>query len=279
MVSPAQKKQAVACVVDQRLCSERRACRYLGVHRSTYRYPVKSPLPQQVQLHQRIVSLSWQYPRYGYRRIRAVLEREGWSVSRKQVQRIRRKEGLKVHPKPQRISRQGVSTGLPTQATHRNHVWTWDFIFDRTDKGSTLKMLTMLDEYTRQCLAIRVERQIRSGQVLATLWQAMMQYGIPEHIRSDNGTEFIAGKIQRWLRVNQIKTLYIEPGSPWQNGYIESFHSRFRDECLNREWLLNLREARVVIEDWRQHYNTERPHSRLGYLSPENYIKHQKVSP
>ena len=279
MVSPAQKKQAVACVVDQRLCSERRACRYLGVHRSTYRYPVKSPLPQQVQLHQRIVSLSWQYPRYGYRRIRAVLEREGWSVSRKQVQRIRRKEGLKVHPKPQRIPRQGVSTGLPTQATHRNHVWTWDFIFDRTDKGSTLKMLTMLDEYTRQCMAIRVERQIRSGQVLATLWQAMMQYGIPEHIRSDNGTEFIAGKIQRWLRVNQIKTLYIEPGSPWQNGYIESFHSRFRDECLNREWLLNLREARVVIEDWRQHYNTERPHSRLGYLSPENYIKHQKVSP
>ena len=279
MVSPAQKKQAVAYVVDQRLCSERRACRYLGVHRSTYRYPVKSPLPQQVQLHQRIVSLSWQYPRYGYRRIRAVLEREGWSVSRKQVQRIRRKEGLKVHPKPQRISRQGVSTGLPTQATHRNHVWTWDFIFDRTDKGSTLKMLTMLDEYTRQCLAIRVERQIRSGQVLATLWQAMMQYGIPEHIRSDNGTEFIAGKIQRWLRVNQIKTLYIEPGSPWQNGYIESFHSRFRDECLNREWLLNLREARVVIEDWRQHYNTERPHSRLSYLSPENYIKHQKVSP
>ena len=279
MVSPAQKKQAVAYVVDQRLCSERRACRYLGVHRSTYRYPVKSPLPQQVQLHQRIVSLSWQYPRYGYRRIRAILEREGWSVSRKQVQRIRRKEGLKVHPKPQRIPRQGVSTGLPTQATHRNHVWTWDFIFDRTDKGSTLKMLTMLDEYTRQCLAIRVERQIRSGQVLVTLWQAMMQYGIPEHIRSDNGTEFIAGKIQRWLRINQIKTLYIEPGSPWQNGYIESFHSRFRDECLNREWLLNLREARGVIEDWRQHYNTERPHSRLGYLSPENYIKHHKVSP
>ena len=278
MVSPAQKKQAVACVGDQRLCSERRACLYMGVHRSTYRYPVKSPLPQQVQLHQRIVSLSWQYPRYGYRRIRAVLEREGWSVSRKQVQRIRRKEGLKVRPTPQRIPRQGVSTGLPTQATHRNHVWTWDFIFDRTDKGSTLKMLTMLDEYTRQCLAIRVERQIKSGQVLATLWQAMMAYGLPEHIRSDNGTEFIAGKIQRWLHENQIKTLYIEPGSPWQNGYIESFHSRFRDECLNREWLLNLREARVVIEDWRQHYNTERPHSRLGYLSPEDYIKHRKVS-
>ena len=279
MVSPAQKKQAVANVVEQRLCSERRACRYLGVHRSTYRYPVKPTPPQQVQLHQRIVALSWQYPRYGYRRIRALLAREGWSVSRKQVQRIRRKEGLKVRPKPPRIPRQGVSTGLPTQATHRNHVWTWDFIFDRTDKGSTLKMLTMLDEYTRQCLAIRVERQIRSEQVLATLWQAMTTYGIPEHIRSDNGTEFIAQKIQAWLRDNQIKTLYIDPGSPWQNGYIESFHSRFRDECLNREWLWKLCEARVVIEDWRQHYNTERPHSRLGYLSPEGFIENRNVSP
>ena len=148
MVSPAQKKQAVAHVFGHGLCSERRACRYLGVPRSTFRYPVKLPLPHQAQLHQRIVALSRHDPRYGYRRIRAVLEREGWSVSRKQVQRIRRKEGLKVRPKPQRIPRQGISTGLPTQATHRNHVWTWDFIFDRTDKGSTLKMLTMLDEYT-----------------------------------------------------------------------------------------------------------------------------------
>jgi putative transposase len=279
VVSPAQKKQAVEHVIGQGLCSVRRACHYLGLHRSTYRYRPRQLLPQQIQLYQRIVALSWHYPRYGYRRIRALLAQEGSLVSRKQVQRIRRKEGFKVRPKPQRLRRQGVSTGLPTQATHRNHVWTWDFIFDRTDKGSTLKMLTMLDEYTRQCLAIRVERQIRSDQVLATLWQAMMQYGIPQHIRSDNGTEFIAGKIQRWLRENQIKTLYIEPGSPWQNGYIESFHSRFRDECLNREWLLNLREARVVIKDWRLHYNTERPHSRLGYLSPEDYIKHQIVSP
>ena len=273
MVSLAQKKQAVDHVIAQGLCSVRRACGYLGLHRSTYRYRLKQPLPQQVQLHQRIVALSWQYPRHGYRRVRALLARDGCSVSRKQVQRIRREEGLKVRPKPKRIPRHGVSTGLPIEATHRNHVWTWDFIFDRTDKGSTLKMLTMLDEYTRQCLAIRVERQIKSGQVLATLWQAMMAYGLPEHIRSDNGTEFIAGKIQRWLHENQIKTLYIEPGSPWQNGYIESFHSRFRDECLNREWLLNLREARVVIEDWRQHYNTERPNSRLGYLSPEEFIQ------
>jgi len=276
---PGAEEASRRLCVRHGFCSERRACRYLGVPRSTVRYPVKLPQPHQVQLHQRIVALSRHDPRYGYRRIRAVLEREGWSVSRKQVQRIRRKEGLKVRPKPQRIPRQGISTGLPTQATHRNHVWTWDFIFDRTDKGSTLKMLTMLDEYTRQCLAIRVERQIRSGQVLATLWQAMRTYGIPEHILSDNGSEFIAQKIQTWLRENQIKAIYIDPGSPWQNGYIESFHSRFRDECLNREWLLNLREARVVIEDWRQHYNEERPHSRLGYLSPEDVLANQKVSP
>jgi putative transposase len=234
---------------------------------------LKPPTDQQQQLYQRIVALSWQYPRYGYRRIRALLEQEGWSISRKQVQRIRRREGLNVHSKPKKISRRGVSTGLPTQATHRNHVWTWDFVFDRTENGGTLKMMTLLDEYTRQCLVIFVDRQITSAQVLTTLWRAMMTYGIPEHIRSDNGSEFIAQKVQKWLKDTHIKTIYIDPGSPWQNGYIESFHSRFRDECLDREVLLNLREARVVIEDWRQHYNRERPHSRLGYKSPEAFIE------
>ena len=140
-------------------------------------------------------------------------------------------------------------------------------------------MLTMLDEYTRQCLAIRVRTPdpIRAG--LSHALASDDDHGIPEHIRSDNGTEFIAQKIQAWLRDNQIKTLYIDPGSPWQNGYIESFHSCFRDECLNREWLWKLCEARVVIEDWRQHYNTERPHSRLGYLSPEGFIENRNVSP
>ena len=273
MVSPAQKKTAVAHVVGQRMCSVRRACLDLAMARSTYRYAPKPVPDRQQQLHQRIVVLSWAYPRYGYRRIRRVLTKEGWTVSRKQVQRIRRREGLKVRPKPKKIPRRGVSTGLPTQAEHRHHVWTWDFIFDRTDTGGTLKMMTLLDEYTRQCLTIRVERQITSAQVLEVLEKAMIQYGVPGYIRSDNGSEFIANKVQQWLRDHHIKTIYIDPGSPWQNGYIESFHSRFRDECLNREWLLNLREARVVIEDWRQHYNIERPHSRLGYLSPEEFIQ------
>ena len=234
---------------------------------------------RQEQLYQRIISLSWHHPRYGYRRIRALLAREGWTVSRKQVQRIRRREGLKVRSKPKKITRHGISTGLPTQATHRHHVWTWDFIFDRTDNGGTLKMMTLLDEYSRQSLAIQVERQITAPQVLGVLEQAMIQFGVPGHIRSDNGPEFIAAKVQQWLRDNQIKTIYIDPGSPWQNGYIESFHSRFRDECLSREMLLNLREARVVIADWRQHYNRERPHSRLGYLSPEDFIQTKILTP
>ena len=273
---PSLKKQAVDYVVEQKLCSERKACRIIGLRRSTGRYRAK-PLPdKKQQLHQRIIVLSWQHPRYGYRRIRILLEQEGWHVSRKQVQRIRRKEGLKVRSKPKKRPRRGISTGLPMQATHRNHVWTWDFLFDRTENGGTLKMMTLLDEDTRQHLAIRVERQITATQVLETVRWAMMTYGIPGHIRSDNGSEFIAQKVQKWLKDNEIKTLYIDPGSPWQNGYIESSHSRFRDECLDREVLLNLREARVVIEDWRQHYNRERPHSRLGYRSPEAFIEAEK---
>ena len=211
--------------------------------------------------------------------IRALLAREGWTVSRKQVQRIRRREGLKIRSKSKKIPRRGRSTGLPTQAMHRHHVWTWDFIFDRTDSGGTLKMMTLLDEYSRPSLAIQVERQITAAQVLGVLEQTMIQYGVPGYIRSDNGPEFIAAKVQQWLANNQIKAIYIDPGSPWQNGYIESFHSRFRDACLSREMLLNLRKARVVIADLRQHYNRERPHSRLGYLSPEDYIQTKILTP
>ena len=142
------------------------------------------------------MALSWAYPRYGYRRIRSALAKEGWTVSRKQVQRIRRREGLKVRPKTKKISRRGVSTGLPTQATHPHHVWTWDFIFDRTDNGGTLKMMTLLDEYTRQCLTIRVERQITSTHVLEVLKKAMAQYAVPGYIRSDNGSEFMTNKFR-----------------------------------------------------------------------------------
>jgi len=165
--------------------------------RSTYDYRPRPAPPHQDQLHQRIMALSWAHPRYGYRRIRVLLGREGWMVSRKHVQHIRRQEGLKVRPKPKKIPRRGLSTGLPTQATHRHHVWTWDFIFDRTDKGGTLKMMTLLDEYTRQSLAIQVERPLTASEVLAVLERAMARYGVPGYIRSDNGPEFIAAKVQQ----------------------------------------------------------------------------------
>jgi putative transposase len=272
VVSPSQKKAAVAHVIDQQLCSMRRACHYLGLPRSTYRYTPKPLTDRQQQLHQRIETLSWANPRYGNRRIRRLLTKEGWTIHRKQVQRFRRCQGLKVRPKPKKISRRGTSTGAADPSDPSSSRVDLDFIFDRTDNGGTLKIMTLLDEYTRQCLVIQVERQITAVQVLSVLEKAMAQYGIPDYIRSDNGPGFIAIKVQQGLKDHQIKTIYIDPGSPWQNGYIESFHSRFRDECLSREMLLNLREARVVIEDGRPHYNTERPHSRLGYLSPEEFI-------
>jgi transposase InsO family protein len=208
-----------------------------------------------------------------------MLRREGWTVSKKQVQRLRRLVGLKVKLPRQRRRRQGVSTGWVERATHRHQVWSWDFIHDRTDNGGTLKMLTLIDEYTRQCLAIRPARKLTSEDVLEVVKEAVREHGAPDHLRSDNGSEFIAHVVQDWFREHGIKTIYIAPGSPWQNGWIESFLARLRDECLNRELLLNLREARVVIEDFRRDYNEERPHSKLGYLSPNQWIEKQSSSP
>ncbi len=214
------------------------------------------------------MELSGEHPRYGYRRIAVLLRREGWRVGKRHIQRLRRDAGLRVPPTQRKLVRRGVSTGLPTTATHRNHVWTWDFIADATVRGGALKLLTILDEYTRECHVLWAERALKAADVLHWLQKAVEQHGAPEYLRSDNGSEFIAKIVQRWLKENRIKTLYIEPGSPWQNGFVESFHGRFRDECLNREQLWTLTEARVVVGDYRQQYNEVRPHSRLGYESP-----------
>jgi len=223
--------------------------------------------------------LSLKHPRYGYRRIAAVLRQEGWPVGKRHIQRLRRAEGLRVPPTKRKLIRRGVSTGLPTTATHRNHVWTWDFIADATVRGGALRILTILDEHTRECHVLRVERALRAQDVLTWLEKAIEQQGAPEYLRSDNGSEFIAKIVQRWLAENHIKTIYIEPGSPWQNGFVESFHGRFRDECLNREQLWTLTEARVVIGDYRCEYNQHRPHSRLGYLSPAWFAAQLSPSP
>jgi transposase InsO family protein len=184
-----------------------------------------------------------------------------------------------VPPTKRKLIRRGFSTGLPTNATHRNHVWTWDFIADATVRGGALRILTILDEYTRECHVLRVDRALRSQDVLTWLQKAVQEQGAPEYLRSDNGSEFIARIVQKWLKVTGIKTIYIEPGSPWQNGFVESFHGRFRDECLNREQLWTLTEARVVIGDYRCQYNQSRPHSRLGYLSPAQFAAQNSPSP
>ena len=268
IVSPAHRRAAAAELVAAGMCSGRAVGRYLGLARSTFGYRGRPATAAEAQLRKELLALSAKHPRYGYRRIAALLRRKGWHVGKRHIQRLRRAEGLRVPPTKRKLIRRGVSTGWPTTATHRNQVWTWDFIADATVRGGALRMLTILDEYTRECHVLWVDRALKSADVLHWLQNAITKHGAPEHLRSDNGSEFIAKIVQRWLKENGIKTIYIEPGSPWQNGFVESFHGRFRDECLNREQLWTLTEARVVVGDYRQEYNLERPHSRLGYESP-----------
>jgi putative transposase len=278
-LSPAARREHVRRLTQEGVCSIRAGCRMLNLARSTWRYRGKAPSEREKALHRRLAELSAKHPRYGYRRIAALLRQEGWEVGKRQVQRWRREEGLRVPPTRRKLVRRGVSTGLPTQALHRGHVWTWDFIADATVRGGALRILTILDEYTRECHVLRADRALRSRDVLEWLQKAIQEHGAPAYLRSDNGPEFIANIVQEWLKENGVRTLYIEPGSPWQNGFVESFHGRFRDECLNREQLHTLTEARVVIGDYRQEYNRHRPHSRLGYLSPAAFAKNHRPSP
>jgi len=216
----------------------------------------------------RVVALSRKHPRYGYRRITALLRREGRVVNAKRVARLRRAEGLQVRKRQRRLRRVGPGQEERLRATQPNEVWSWDFVADQTEAGSAFRILTLIDEHTRQCLAAHVAWSIRAQDVLRVLEAVMREHGTPQHIRSDNGPEFIAYAIQDWLRERQIKTLYIKPGSPWENAYIESFHDKFRDECLKREVFGHLAEARVIIGQWRREYNECRPHSSLGYRTP-----------
>lgn len=210
------------------------------------------------------------YGRYGYRLIAGLLRLEGWHVNRKRVERIWRKEGLKVPQKQPRRRRLWLNDGscIRLRPEHKDHVWSYDFVFDRTSDGRPLKMLTVIDEYTRESLAIKVERQLKSREVLECLVELFVRRGIPEHIRSDNGVEFTAKAVRKWLKRLGVKTLYIEPGSPWENGYIESFNGSLRYELLNTEIFDTLLEAKVLTERWRREYNQVRPHSSLGYRPP-----------
>jgi len=214
---------------------------------------------------------SLRHRKWGYTKITKLLKDDGWAVGKRLVGRIRRELGLRIPQRKPRKRRQGPSTGLPTKATHRGHVWCWDFIHDRTVRGGSLKMLTVVDEYTRECHLIHVDRRIRACNVRDQLFRLIERHRAPEHIRSDNGSEFIEYSLREWLGEEGIKTLYIDPGCPWQNGYIESFHSHFREECLDREQLWTLSEARVVLEDWRREYNELRPHKSLKLETPKHF--------
>jgi len=272
VVSPSRKRRAARQLVREKSCSVRAACRSLRLSRSSYYYePKKGDLEE--RLVKRLKELRKKHARYGYRRMTALLKREGWRVNRKRIQRLMRKEGLKVVTVQKKRRRMGMSTSERKSAEYPGHVWSWDFEYDRTEDGRQLKFLNIVDEYTRECFMNRPYRCIGAREVIAELRSLMAEYGVPEHIRSDNGSEFIAAEIQRWMTANNIGTIYIQPGSPWENPYIESFNGKFRDECLNREAFTSILEARVVVEDWRREYNEYRPHSSLGYMTPVEFSR------
>jgi len=241
----------------------------IGQARSTQRYDTSGKTDED-SLCSDIIRLATKYGRYGYRRITALLRDSGWQVNHKRVERIWRQEGLKVPKKQSKRGRLWLNDGscVRLRPTHRHHVWSYDFVMDRTHDGRPIKILTLIDEYSRQCLAIAVDRSIKSDDVLHTLSNQFLIHGIPENIRSDNGPEFTAKTVRRWLERIGVKTAFIEPGSPWENGYNESFNGKLRDEVLNREVFYNITEAKVVIENWRKEYNTVRLHSSLDYRPP-----------
>jgi transposase InsO family protein len=246
------------------------ACRALELARSSY-YRQGDGEKRKLPVPEEIIQTSQEHPRYGYRRVTALLRRRGLEINAKRVQRIRRVEGLQVRKKQRRMRRLGRSTGLRQRARRANQVWSWDFVEDQTEKGTRFRILTLMDEHTREWHAVHVGWSIRAVEVIQVVTAAMRRHGVPSHLRSDNGPEFVAHAIQDWLKERGVKTIYIRPGSPWENAHIESFHDKFRDECLNREIFGSLREAKVVIEQWRQEYNSKRPHSSLGYQTPAEF--------
>ena len=249
--------------------SERRACEVISQPRMTQRYKTKQP-DKDKALTAEINKLAKKYKRYGYRMITAKLKQDGWIVNHKRIQRICQKEGLQVPYRHKFKKAKGTSENscAVKKAEYPNHVWTYDFMSDQTEDGGKLKLLTVLDEFTRESLAIEVGRSMRAKDVIAVLEYLFIVRGVPKFVRSDNGPEFIADAIKKWLKRNHVETLYIAPGSPWENGYIESFNGKLRDDVLNREVFYSVKEAKVIVEQWRLEYNNHRPHSGLYYMTP-----------
>ncbi|WP_120222558.1 IS3 family transposase [Sphingopyxis sp. FD7] len=280
LLSPARRRRCIDHIRRMMPVSERRLCRVLGQHRSTQR---KAPrgADDEAALTEDIIALARQYGRYGYRRVTALLRDAGWHVNRKRVERIWRREGLKVPQRQPKRGRLWLNDGscIRLRPEYPGHVWSYDFVEGRTHDGRKYRILSIIDEASRECLALPVARKLRSDDVLAALAELFVTRGPPAHIRSDNGPEFIATAVQQWLAQIGVKTLYITPGSPWENGYCESFNGSLRDELLNGEIFYSLAEAQILIEAWRRHYNTIRPHSSLGYRPPAPEAVPSPVSP
>lgn len=272
-MSPAKRQAAVEYVIKEHRVSERMACRVLQVNRTAVRYiPIK--LPDEDEMRQKVIELATNYGRYGYRRIADMLRNTGIKINHKRVERIWREEGLKVPQKQIKKTRIFLNDGscVRLRAERPNHVWSYDFVEDCTMDGRKIRFLNIIDEYRHLCLASIPKRSWRNNDVVEVLANLMMIHGTPEYIRSDNGSEFIAKKLRKWLQEAGVITAYIEPGSPWENGYIESFNARMRDEFLNGELFGNMYEAQVLTRNWVQEYNTVRPHSSLKGKAPQMVI-------
>lgn len=269
MVGPARKRTAVDHLQRELELSQRRACKVVGQPRATQRH-TPPPDAEEERLRERLNEFSRQRPRAGYRRACGQLRQEGQRVNPKRVQRLWREEGLKVPRRQCKKRRLGRSeNGRHRRVAARpNEVWSYDFVSDQTTDGRRLRFLCVVDEFTRECLALEVRRSFRAKDVIVVLASLIAQRGAPAHLRSDNGPEFVAQAVQAWLNAHAVGPLYIAPGSPWENAYVESFNSRLRDEHLNREAFVSLLEAQVLAAEWRRDYNEARPHSSLEYLAP-----------
>ncbi|MEM7603606.1 MAG: IS3 family transposase [Verrucomicrobiota bacterium] len=270
MVGPSAQRRAVQHVIDKGMAKCAVACRALGLATSTF-YWRSDESQERKAIREQIIELSHAHPRYGYWRIAALMRRAGYQINVKRVQRVRREAGIKVPRKQRRTRRVGISTAERRQARRPNEVWSWDFVSDQTATGNCFRILTLIDEFTREFLAAYVSVSIRAEDVIRVVGQVMKERGTPEHIRSDNGPEFVAHAIQDWMKNSEVSSIYIKPGSPWEQAWIESFHDKLRDELLNRELFRTVREAQVVIDGWRCEYNEKRPHSSLGYQPPKEF--------
>lgn len=271
MVSPQSRREGVE-ILQLREISQRRGCALLSIGRSSFYY--KGHRADDTELIQQLAAIAGKYKRYGSPRAHALLRREGIIVNHKRVERIWKEQGLSL-PKRKKRKRCKKKQNIATLAEYPNHVWTYDFVHDTTHDGRKLKLLTVLDEFTRKSLAVVVEPTMPAKAVIATLGQLFAVHGAPKYLRSDNGPEFVAKVTGRWLKANDVQTRYIDPGSPWQNAYGESFNDKLRSECLNLEIFYSVKEAKILTNQWRLHYNNQRPHSSLEYLTPseieENY--------